>query len=52
MDINSESDRDHQLMKCLEAIYITSSGWKAVMLFLMPTVYKVLLPDYHPEGGY
>ncbi|KAH6932290.1 hypothetical protein HPB50_004350 [Hyalomma asiaticum] len=51
VDIDSEKDKDHPLMKSIEAIYMTSSGWKVIMLFLMPKVYKLLQPDYPPKAS-
>ncbi|XP_049519858.1 cytochrome P450 3A41-like isoform X2 [Dermacentor silvarum] len=51
VDIDSHNDKNHPLMKCLETIYMGTSGWKLVMLFLMPTVYKVLQPDYPPKSS-
>lgn len=51
VDMDSENDRDHPLMKCLEAIYMGPSGWRVVMLFLMPTLYKALQPDYPPKSS-
>ncbi|KAH6932291.1 hypothetical protein HPB50_004351 [Hyalomma asiaticum] len=51
IDIDSQSDKDHPLMKCIEAIYMAPSGWRVVMLFLMPTVYKALQPDYPPKSS-
>lgn len=51
VDMDSENDRNHPLMKCLEAIFIGPSGWRVVMLFLMPTVYKTLQPDYPPKSS-
>ncbi|XP_037566376.1 cytochrome P450 3A41-like isoform X2 [Dermacentor silvarum] len=51
VDIDSNNDKNHPLMKCLETIYMGTSGWKVVMLFLMPPVYKVLQPDYPPKSS-
>ncbi|XP_049519857.1 cytochrome P450 3A41-like isoform X4 [Dermacentor silvarum] len=51
VDIDSSNDKNHPLMKCLETIYMGTSGWKVVMLFLMPSVYKVLQPDYPPKSS-
>ncbi|XP_072143309.1 cytochrome P450 3A41-like [Dermacentor andersoni] len=50
VDIDS-NDKNHPLMKCIEAIHMGSSGWRIIMLFLMPTVYKVLQPDYPPKSS-
>ncbi|KAL1421062.1 hypothetical protein MTO96_023490 [Rhipicephalus appendiculatus] len=44
-------DKDHPLMNCLEAIFGNMAGWKLLMLFLMPSVYKALQPDYPPKAS-
>ncbi|XP_075541817.1 cytochrome P450 3A41-like isoform X2 [Dermacentor variabilis] len=51
VDLDSKNDKDHPLMKALSAIFMNMAGWKAVMLFLMPRIYKVLQPDYPPKAN-
>ncbi|XP_049271157.1 cytochrome P450 3A19-like [Rhipicephalus sanguineus] len=51
VDLDSEIDKDHPLMSCLEAIFGNMAGWKLLMLFLMPSVYKALQPDYPPKAS-
>ncbi|XP_077510058.1 cytochrome P450 3A41-like isoform X2 [Amblyomma americanum] len=51
VDLDSKNDIDHPLMKCLEAIFGNMAGWKLLMLFLMPSVYKILQPDYPPKSS-
>lgn len=45
------ADKDHPLRKCLRAISMNFGGWKLVMLFMMPKIYKLLQPDYPQEAG-
>ncbi|XP_049519859.1 cytochrome P450 3A19-like [Dermacentor silvarum] len=51
VDLDSENDKDHPLIKSLSAIFINKAGWKAVMLFLMPRIFKVLKPNYPPKAN-
>ncbi|XP_075745763.1 cytochrome P450 3A41-like isoform X1 [Rhipicephalus microplus] len=51
VDTYSEVDKDHTIMKCLENIAMGPSGWRIVMMFLMPTLYKALQPDYPPKSS-
>lgn len=51
VDMDSENDRDHPLMKCLDAIYMGRGGWRVVMMYLMPTFYKALQPDFPPKSS-
>lgn len=51
VDLDSENDKDHPLMKSLDAIFMNMAGCKAVMLFLMPRIYKALQPDYPPKAN-
>ncbi|XP_077533796.1 cytochrome P450 3A41-like isoform X2 [Haemaphysalis longicornis] len=51
VDLNSTTDTDHPLMKSLEAIFSPVAGYKLVMLFLMPKVFKLLQPDYPPKAS-
>ncbi|XP_065307783.2 cytochrome P450 3A41-like [Dermacentor albipictus] len=51
VDLDSEKDKDHPLVKSLSAIFINKAGWKAVMLFLMPRLFKVLQPNYPPKAN-
>ncbi|XP_077533800.1 cytochrome P450 3A13-like isoform X2 [Haemaphysalis longicornis] len=44
------ADKDHPLLKSLDAISITLAGWKLVMLFMMPKIYRLLQPDYPKEA--
>ncbi|XP_070389160.1 cytochrome P450 3A41-like isoform X3 [Dermacentor albipictus] len=51
VDLDSDKDKDHPLMNCLEAIFGNMAGWKLLMLFLMPSIYKALQPDYPPKAS-
>uniref|UniRef100_L7M8F7 Putative cytochrome n=1 Tax=Rhipicephalus pulchellus TaxID=72859 RepID=L7M8F7_RHIPC len=51
VDIDSENDKDHPLMKCVSSLYSDMAGWKLIMMFLMPGVYKKLQPDYPPKSS-
>lgn len=51
IDIDSENDRNHPILKSLEDIYISAGGWRVVMLFLMPTLSKIVRPDYPPKAS-
>nr|XP_054933025.1 cytochrome P450 3A41-like [Dermacentor andersoni] len=51
VDLDSEKDKDHPLINCLEAIFGNMAGWKLLMLFLMPSIYKALQPDYPPKAS-
>lgn len=51
VDIDSENEKDHPFMKCLDAIFMGTAGWRVVMLFLMPKLYKALLPDYPKKSS-
>ncbi|XP_075541810.1 cytochrome P450 3A41-like [Dermacentor variabilis] len=51
VDLDSEKDKDHPLVKSLSAIFINKAGWKAVMLFLMPRIFKLLQPNYPPKAN-
>ncbi|KAK8778562.1 hypothetical protein V5799_020094 [Amblyomma americanum] len=51
IDLDSRNEPNHALIKCLDGIFMTAAGWKVLMLFLMPNVYKVLQPDYPTEAS-
>ncbi|XP_075541823.1 cytochrome P450 3A41-like isoform X2 [Dermacentor variabilis] len=51
IDINSENDTNHPILKSLEGIYMNAGGWRALMLFLMPSLCKILKPDYPPKSS-
>ncbi|XP_077533798.1 cytochrome P450 3A41-like isoform X2 [Haemaphysalis longicornis] len=45
------ADKDHPLLKSLDAVSMNMGGWKLIMLFLMPKIYKILQPEYPQESG-
>lgn len=45
------AEKNHPLVQSLDAISMNMGGWKLVMLFLMPKIYKLLQPDYPKEAG-
>ncbi|XP_077533794.1 cytochrome P450 3A41-like [Haemaphysalis longicornis] len=51
VDLDSATDKEHPLIKCLEAIFSPMAGYKLIMLFLMPRVYKFLRYDYPPKAS-
>ncbi|KAK8774343.1 hypothetical protein V5799_011118, partial [Amblyomma americanum] len=51
IDLDSKNDRDHPLLRSLNAIFMNIAGWPAVAMFLMPKIYKFLPPDYPPESS-
>ncbi|KAK8778563.1 hypothetical protein V5799_020095 [Amblyomma americanum] len=51
IDLDSKNEPNHALIKCLEGIYVTDAGWKALMLFLMPNIYKMVQPDYPTKSS-
>lgn len=51
IDIDSENDTRHPIIKSLESIYMNTGGWRVVMLFLMPTLCKIVKPDYPPKSS-
>ncbi|XP_077510054.1 cytochrome P450 3A41-like [Amblyomma americanum] len=46
IELDSKNDPNHALIRCLEGIYMNEGGWKVLMLFFMPSVFKALQPDY------
>nr|XP_054917823.1 cytochrome P450 3A41-like isoform X1 [Dermacentor andersoni] len=51
VDLDSENNKDHPLMKCLGALFANAAGWKYLMMFMMPGVYKMLEPNYPPKSS-
>lgn len=50
VDLDSENDKDHPLLKCVASLFSDTASWKLIMMFLMPGVYKVLQPSYPPKS--
>uniref|UniRef100_A0A023GMU1 Putative cytochrome p450 ixodes scapularis cytochrome n=1 Tax=Amblyomma triste TaxID=251400 RepID=A0A023GMU1_AMBTT len=50
VDLDSEHDPHHPVMKCVDSLFSNIAGWKVVMMFMMPGVYKALQPDYPPKS--
>ncbi|KAK8778564.1 hypothetical protein V5799_020096 [Amblyomma americanum] len=51
LDLDSKNEPNHALIRCLEGIYMNAGGWKVLMLFLMPGIYKALQPDYPSKSS-
>lgn len=50
VDLDSENDPSHPVMKCVDSLFSNTAGWKVLMMFMMPGVYKALQPDYPPKS--
>ncbi|XP_077510052.1 lithocholate 6-beta-hydroxylase-like isoform X4 [Amblyomma americanum] len=51
VDLDSENDPNHAMMKCVDSLFSNTAGWKVLMMFMMPGLYKALQPDYPPKSS-
>ncbi|KAK8762371.1 hypothetical protein V5799_026361 [Amblyomma americanum] len=51
VDVDSEKETDHPVMKCIDSLFVDDGGWKVLTIFMLPGVYKALQPDYPPKSS-
>lgn len=51
VDLDSDQGTGQTVMNSIAALFSTVAGWKGVMIFMMPGIYKALKPEYPPKAS-